>query len=48
MKRSRRVAKQGWEQAEGTHPAGILEIGSMSSGKKAESNVEKREENPTP
>ncbi|KAJ4377745.1 hypothetical protein N0V83_000575 [Neocucurbitaria cava] len=48
VKRSRRVAKQGWEQAEGTHPAGILETGSMSSGKKAESNVEKREEHTTP
>lgn len=46
MNRSRRVAKQGWDQAEGVHPtAAALEEGSMSSGRKEEvgTNTEKQE-----
>ncbi|KAF2026542.1 putative Myo-inositol transporter 1 [Setomelanomma holmii] len=43
VKRSRRVAKQGWEQADGTEPhPGMLETGSVSS-KKEEDVVEKKE-----
>lgn len=35
VKRSRRVAKEGWEKAEGVEPApGVLESGSLSSGRK--------------
>jgi hypothetical protein len=46
VRRSRRVAKQGWEQAEGEEPhPGILETGSVSSGKKNEDVAEKRENN---
>ncbi|CAN9277537.1 unnamed protein product [Alternaria alternata] len=43
VKRSRRVAKEGWEQAIGTDPAAIMETGSTSSGKKAEHKTEKAE-----
>ena len=46
VKRSRRVAKEGWEQAIGTNPAAILETGSMSSGRKdAEGKVMEKTEN---
>lgn len=43
VKRSRRVAKEGWEQAIGTDPAAIMETGSTSSGNKAEHKTEKAE-----
>ncbi|CAN9232271.1 unnamed protein product [Alternaria sp. RS040] len=43
VKRSRRVAKEGWEQAIGTDPVAIMETGSTSSGNKAEHTTEKAE-----
>lgn len=47
VKRSRRVAKEGWERAEGVEPsAGVLETGSVASSKKGDEaeKVERREE----
>ncbi|KAG9193770.1 hypothetical protein G6011_03805 [Alternaria panax] len=41
VKRSRRVAKEGWEQAIGTDPAILMETGSTSSDNKAEHTTEK-------
>ncbi|KAI4939144.1 uncharacterized protein J4E92_000427 [Alternaria infectoria] len=43
VKRSRRVAKEGWEQAVGTDPATMVETGSVSSGNKAGHTTEKAE-----
>jgi hypothetical protein len=47
VKRSRRIAKHGWEQAEGGQPdIGVLETGSVGSREKDESKgagAEKRE-----
>ncbi|KAH7397411.1 putative Myo-inositol transporter 1 [Pyrenochaeta sp. MPI-SDFR-AT-0127] len=43
VKRSRRIAKHGWEEAEGVVPAGILETGSVSSERKDGDVVEKKE-----
>ena len=45
VKRSRRVAKEGWEHAVGANPAVILEAGSMSSEQKdAAGNVMEKTE----
>ncbi|KAI4619041.1 hypothetical protein J4E83_005993 [Alternaria metachromatica] len=43
VKRSRRIAKEGWEQAVGTDPATMVETGSVSSGNKAGHTTEKAE-----
>jgi hypothetical protein len=43
VKRSRKVAKQGWEQVVGAHPAALAETGSISSGKKLDVGTEKKE-----
>ena len=43
VKRSRRVAKEGWEHAEGVNPVAAMETGSLSSGKREEEGVEKKE-----
>lgn len=41
VRRSRRIAKEGWEVAEGAEPhPGMLEMGSVSSSKKEEENME--------
>lgn len=45
MKRSRRVAKEGWEKAEGVEPsAGALETGSVASSRKEEGEKAERRE----
>lgn len=44
VKRSRRVAKEGWERAEGGELSqGVVETGSVASSKR-EGEVEKRED----
>jgi hypothetical protein len=44
VKHSRRVAKMGWEKAEGAEPhPGMLETGSTGSSKKGANEVEKYE-----
>jgi hypothetical protein len=44
VKRSRRVAKEGWERAEGAEPSqGVLETGSVASSKR-EGEAEKKED----
>ena len=43
MKRSRHIAKEGWEQAVGTDPATTVETGSVSSGNKVGHTTEKAE-----
>ena len=44
VRRSRRIAKEGWDVAEGVAPqAQILETGSMTSSKRGDETAEKKE-----